>query len=167
MKWIDRLTFFVLGLLVATVLLIWMGRHRPEKSSSVPIRAGLVREPAPEAVPPRTGPSPVEMPEPGGEISPTLFPPAAAAEPPEANTPAGYDDPAEMWLAGYELIREADQFWEAGALLEALSKTNQAKPHFEKLAREFPEFHPDLVEYRLSMLAGFSEELRESSRNAK
>ncbi|MCP5551236.1 MAG: hypothetical protein H7A53_10145 [Akkermansiaceae bacterium] len=140
MKWIDRLTFFVLGLLVATVLLIWMGRHRPEKSSSVPIRAGLVREPAPEAVPPRTGPSPVEMPEPGGEISPTLFPPAAAAEPPEANTPAGYDDPAEMWLAGYELIREADQFWEA--VLLGRSQLRQAKPR-QNFARDFPEFHPD------------------------
>jgi hypothetical protein len=49
-------------------------------------------------------------------------------------------------------------------MLKALALFAEAKPLFDGLARQFPNFYPDIVRYRREQLNERLEELRKSMR---
>ena len=80
-----------------------------------------------------------------------------------------FDDPNTLWFRAYQLLQEGLKTEEAGRDLETLSKFNEAKVLFDGLAREFPEFHPSLVEYRRTQLVqkigGLKNRMRQQAQN--
>lgn len=78
-----------------------------------------------------------------------------------------FNDPNTLWFRAYQLLQEGLKSEEAGRDLDALAKFNESKPLFDGLAREFPEFHPSLVEYRRTQLVqkigGLKNRMRQSS----
>lgn len=64
----------------------------------------------------------------------------------------GQFDPSDVWFRAFTLLQDGIKAEEAGRDLDALSKYNESKPLFDGLARDFPEFHPQLVEYRRTQL---------------
>ena len=75
-------------------------------------------------------------------------------------------DPSTLWFRAYTLLQEGIKSEEAGKRLDALSKYNEAKPLFDGLAREYPEFHPSLVEYRRTQLVQKVGALKNQLRNS-
>jgi tetratricopeptide (TPR) repeat protein len=78
----------------------------------------------------------------------------------------GQFDPSDIWFRAFTLLQDGMKAEEQGKLLDALSKYNESKPLFDGLAREFPEFHPQLVEYRRTLLvqklAGLRDRMRQT-----
>ena len=74
---------------------------------------------------------------------------------------AGVVDPSDLWFRAYTVLREGQKAEADGNLLEALSKYNESKPIFDSLAREFPDFYPDLVRFRRLELLEMLENIRE------
>ncbi|MCB1066165.1 MAG: tetratricopeptide repeat protein [Verrucomicrobiae bacterium] len=74
-------------------------------------------------------------------------------------------DPADLWFRAYQLLQEGIKHEESGKELDALAKYGQSKPLFDDLARSFPEFHPELVEYRRTQLVQKIGALRDRMRN--
>ncbi|MCB1093077.1 MAG: hypothetical protein KDL87_16180, partial [Verrucomicrobiae bacterium] len=72
----------------------------------------------------------------------------------------GKFDPSDIWFRAFTLLQDGMKAEEQGRMLDALSKFNESKPLFDGLAREFPEFHPQLVEYRRTQLVQKMEALR-------
>jgi Tfp pilus assembly protein PilF/predicted nuclease with TOPRIM domain len=79
---------------------------------------------------------------------------------------AGKFDPSDIWFRAFTLLQDGMKAEEQGRSLDALSKYNESKPLFDGLAREFPEFHPQLVEYRRTLLvqklAGLRDRMRQT-----
>lgn len=74
--------------------------------------------------------------------------------------------PDDLWFRAYTLLKDGEEKEEQGRLLDALSKYNESKPLFDGLAREYPEFHPELVEYRRTQLVQKIGTLKDQMRNA-
>lgn len=64
----------------------------------------------------------------------------------------GQFDPSDVWFRAFTLLQDGMKEEELGRHLDALSKFNESQRLFDSLAREFPEFHPQLVEYRRTLL---------------
>jgi Flp pilus assembly protein TadD/peptidoglycan hydrolase CwlO-like protein len=77
---------------------------------------------------------------------------------------AGKFDPSDIWFRAFTLLQDGIKAEESGQTLEALSKYNESKPLFDGLSREFPEFHPTLVEYRRTELGRRIQSLRDGMR---
>lgn len=77
---------------------------------------------------------------------------------------AGKFDPSDIWFRAFTLLQDGIKAEESGQPLEALSKFNESKPLFDGLSREFPEFHPTLVEYRRTELVRRIQTLRDTMR---
>lgn len=75
-------------------------------------------------------------------------------------------DPSDLWFRAYTLLKDGEEKEKQGRTLDALSKYNESKPLFDGLAREFPEFYPELVEYRRTQLVRQIGALKERMRNA-
>ncbi len=57
-------------------------------------------------------------------------------------------DPAQIMNEAYIQLVQGDQSLEAGRLDEAFAFYEQAREHYERLAREFPGFEPRIIQYR-------------------
>lgn len=74
--------------------------------------------------------------------------------------------PDDLWFRAYTLLKDGEEKEEQGRMLDALSKYNESKPLFDGLAREYPEFHPELVEYRRTQLVQKIGSLKDQMRHA-
>lgn len=57
-------------------------------------------------------------------------------------------DPAQIMNEAYIQLVQGDQSLDAGRLEEAFAFYEQAREHYERLAREFPGFEPRIIQYR-------------------
>lgn len=75
-------------------------------------------------------------------------------------------DPSEIWYRGFLLVQAAQDLESKGKALEALNKLNEAKPLYDHLAQNFPDFQPEIVRERRHLIAEKRDELRASMRQA-
>ncbi|MCB1232349.1 MAG: tetratricopeptide repeat protein [Verrucomicrobiae bacterium] len=81
------------------------------------------------------------------------------------NNPSRFD-PSDAWFRAYTLYKEGESAEGQGRMLDALSKYNESKPLFDDLARSYPDFYPELVEYRRTQLVQKVVALKERMRTA-
>lgn len=75
-------------------------------------------------------------------------------------------DPSEIWYRGFLLVQAAQDLESKGKALEALNKLTEAKPLYDHLAQNFPDFQPEIVRERRHLIAEKRDELRASMRQA-
>ncbi len=75
-------------------------------------------------------------------------------------------DPSDLWFRAFTLLKDGEEKEKQGRMLDALAKYNQSKPLFDGLAREYPDFYPELVEYRRTQLVKSIGSLKERMRTA-
>lgn len=75
---------------------------------------------------------------------------------------AAYD----VWLRAYMLKEEGTSAEKDGNILLSLAKYDEAKRMFDAVARDYPEFHPEMVQVRRRELADKITWLREVSRKS-
>lgn len=74
--------------------------------------------------------------------------------------------PMEIWRRGFLLVTASQEDEAQGKHLEALNKLTEAQPLYDHLARNFPDFYPDIVRERRQLIADKRAELRSSGRTA-
>ncbi len=60
--------------------------------------------------------------------------------------------PSQHWYKAFLLVKAGEELEENGKLLEALNKYSEAEPIYDFLAQQFPQFEPDLVRERRSLI---------------
>lgn len=73
-------------------------------------------------------------------------------------------DPSEIWYRGFLLVQAAQDLESKGKALEALNKLTEAKPLYDHLAQNFPDFQPEIVRERRHLIAEKRDELKASMR---
>lgn len=73
-------------------------------------------------------------------------------------------DPNEIWYRGFLLVQAAQDLEAKGKYLEALNKLNEAKPIYDHLAQQFPDFQPEVVRDRRALIAEKRDELKVAMR---
>jgi tetratricopeptide (TPR) repeat protein len=73
-------------------------------------------------------------------------------------------DPSEIWYRGFLLVQAAQDLEAKGRPLEALNKLTEAKPLYDHLAQQFPDFQPEIVRERRHLIAEKRDELKASMR---
>jgi len=69
-------------------------------------------------------------------------------------------DPSDIWYRGFVLIQSAQELEAKGKHLEALNKLNEAKPLYDHLAEQFPDFQPEIVRERRQLIGEKCDELQ-------
>ena len=62
-------------------------------------------------------------------------------------------DPSDIWYRGFLLVQAAQELETQGKHLEALNKLTEAKPLYDHLAQQFPDFQPEIVKDRRHLIA--------------
>lgn len=75
-------------------------------------------------------------------------------------------DPGDIWFRAYSLLQEGEKAKTGGNLLEAFNKYAESKPLFDGLARDYPDFYPDLVRYRRQQLIEIIDQLKQRMRKS-
>jgi tetratricopeptide (TPR) repeat protein len=73
-------------------------------------------------------------------------------------------DPSDIWYRGFLLVQAAQEDEARGKYLDALNKLNEAKPLYDHLAQQFPDFQPEIVKDRRHVIAEKRDELKTSMR---
>lgn len=73
-------------------------------------------------------------------------------------------DPSEIWYRGFLLVQAAQDLESKGKYLDALNKLTEAKPLYDHLAQQFPEFQPEIVRERRHLIAEKRDELKQAMR---
>ncbi|MCB1205184.1 MAG: tetratricopeptide repeat protein [Verrucomicrobiae bacterium] len=73
-------------------------------------------------------------------------------------------DPSEIWYRGFLLVQSAQDLEAKGKYLDALNKLTEAKPLYDHLAQQFPEFQPEIVRERRHLIAEKRDELKQAMR---
>lgn len=73
-------------------------------------------------------------------------------------------DPSEIWYRGFLLVQAAQDLETKGKYLDALNKLTEAKPLYDHLAQQFPEFQPEIVRERRHLIAEKRDELKQAMR---
>ncbi len=74
-------------------------------------------------------------------------------------------DPSDIWYRGFLLVQAAQDHEAKGKYLEALNTINEAKPLYDTLAEQFPEFQPEIVRDRRHLIAEKRDELKQRMRS--
>jgi len=74
-------------------------------------------------------------------------------------------NPNDIWYRGFLLVQQAKEFEDKGKYLEALNNLNDARPLFQGLAENFPDFQPEMIQNRRHLNAEKRDELRNLMRN--
>ncbi len=69
-------------------------------------------------------------------------------------------DPSEIWYRGFLLVQAAQDLEAKGKTLDALNKLTEAKPLYDHLAQQFPDFQPEIVRERRHLIAEKRDELK-------
>ncbi len=69
-------------------------------------------------------------------------------------------EPSDIWYRGFDLVQLANDMEAQGRPLEALNKLNEAKPLYDHLAEQFPDFQPEIVRERRQLIVKKCEELK-------
>jgi tetratricopeptide (TPR) repeat protein len=73
-------------------------------------------------------------------------------------------DPSEIWYRGFLLVQAAQDLEAKGKTLDALNKLTEAKPLYDHLAQQFPDFQPEIVRERRHLIAEKRDELKSTMR---
>lgn len=73
-------------------------------------------------------------------------------------------DPNEIWQRGFLLVQSSQDLESKGKYLDALNKLNEAKPIYDHLAQQFPDFYPEIVRDRRALIAEKRDELKTAMR---
>lgn len=73
-------------------------------------------------------------------------------------------DPSDIWYRGFLLVQAAQELESQGKHLEALNKLTEAKPLYDHLAQQFPQFQPEIVRDRRHLIAEKRDELKTAMR---
>lgn len=73
-------------------------------------------------------------------------------------------DPSEIWYRGFLLVQAAQDLESKGKMLDALNKLSEAKPLYDHLAQQFPDFQPEIVRERRHLIAEKRDELKAGMR---
>jgi hypothetical protein len=73
-------------------------------------------------------------------------------------------DPSEIWYRGFLLVQAAQDLEAKGKTLDALNKLSEAKPLYDHLAQQFPDFQPEIVRERRHLIAEKRDELKSGMR---
>jgi tetratricopeptide (TPR) repeat protein len=76
-------------------------------------------------------------------------------------------DPNDIWYRGFLLVQSAQDLEGKGKYLDALNKLNEAKPLYDHLAQQFPDFQPEIVRDRRHLIAEKRDELKVAMRAPK
>lgn|GEM_PF-463781 len=87
----------------------------------------------------------------------------ASASPSCATAQEGLD-PSEIWYRGFLLVQAAQDLESKGKTLDALNKLTEAKPLYDHLAQQFPDFQPEIVRERRHLIAEKRDELKSAMR---
>lgn len=74
-------------------------------------------------------------------------------------------DPSVIWQRGFILIQAARGDEENGDYLEAFNKLGEAKPLYDHLAQNFPDFYPEIVKERRHLIAEDRDRVKNLMRN--
>lgn len=72
----------------------------------------------------------------------------------------GESDVSDIWYRGYMLNKLAEEKFEAGDYVRALSTYNQAEPLLRAVAEQYPTFHPEIVKKRIRLIRERQTEVR-------
>jgi Tfp pilus assembly protein PilF len=73
-------------------------------------------------------------------------------------------NPSDIWYRGFLLVQSAQELEAQGKFLDALNKLTEAKPLYDHLAQQFPDFQPEIVKERRHLIAEKRDELKSSMR---
>lgn len=73
-------------------------------------------------------------------------------------------DPSDIWYRGFLLVQAAQEDEARGKYLDALNKLNEAKPLYDHLAQQFPDFQPEIVKDRRHVIAEKRDEMKTAMR---
>ncbi len=73
-------------------------------------------------------------------------------------------DPSDIWYRGFLLVQAAQELETQGKYLESLNKLAEAKPLYDHLAQQFPDFQPEIVKDRRHVIAEKRDELKTAMR---
>ncbi|MEX2579513.1 MAG: tetratricopeptide repeat protein [Verrucomicrobiales bacterium] len=73
-------------------------------------------------------------------------------------------DPMDIWYRGFLLVQSAQEFEKNGKYLEALNKLTEAKPFYDHLAQDFPDFQPEIVKERRHLIAEKRDDMKQRMR---
>lgn len=73
-------------------------------------------------------------------------------------------DPSDIWYRGFLLVQAAQELETQGKYLDALNKLTEAKPLYDHLAQQFPDFQPEVVKDRRHVIAEKRDELKVAMR---
>lgn len=76
-------------------------------------------------------------------------------------------DPNDVWYRGFLLVQSAQDLESKGKYLDALNKLNEAKPLYDHLAQQFPDFQPEIVRDRRHLISEKRDELKIAMRASK
>lgn len=76
-------------------------------------------------------------------------------------------DPNDIWYRGFLLVQSAQDLEGKGKYLDALNKLNEAKPLYDHLAQQFPDFQPEIVRDRRHLISEKRDELKTAMRAPK
>jgi tetratricopeptide (TPR) repeat protein len=74
-------------------------------------------------------------------------------------------NPSDIWYRGFLLVQGAQEDEANGNYLEALNKLGEAKPLYDYLAQQFPDFQPEIVKDRRHLIAEKRDELKTAMRS--
>lgn len=69
-------------------------------------------------------------------------------------------EPSDIWYRGFLLVQSAQELEAKGKHLEALNKLNEAKPLYDHLFQQFPDFQPSIVRERRHLIDKKCDELQ-------
>lgn len=73
-------------------------------------------------------------------------------------------NPSDIWYRGYLLVQAAQDLEANGKYLESLNKLAEAKPLYDHLAQQYPDFQPEIVRDRRMLIEEKRAELKEGMR---
>ncbi|MBP6603655.1 MAG: hypothetical protein KA250_17710, partial [Verrucomicrobiales bacterium] len=74
-------------------------------------------------------------------------------------------NPSDIWYRGFLLVQGAQEDEANRNYLEALNKLTEAKPLYDHLAQQFPDFQPEIVKDRRHLIAEKRDELKSAMRS--
>lgn len=76
-------------------------------------------------------------------------------------------DPSDIWYRGFLLWQSAQELEAQGKYLDALNKLTEAKPLYDHLAQQFPDYQPEIIRERRHLIAEKRDELKLSMRDSQ
>ncbi len=73
-------------------------------------------------------------------------------------------DPNKIWYRAFLLVQSSQELEAKGKYLEALNKLTEAKPLYDHLAQQFPDFQPEIVRERRYLIEEKRDELKTAMR---